>query len=116
MFEDEEEKKKREEEAKAIINSVNTSDFSKTLNSVNFANQNNMKINVENEEQQKLIDRINEGNSIINSINPRKEVKIAEPTEEELQKSRETTTRLINLIDGIQHKTINNKEMKMYNN
>ena len=100
MFEDEEEKKKREEEAKAIINSVNTSDFSKTLNSVNFANQNNMKINVENEEQQKLIDRINEGNSIINSINPRKEVKIAEPTEEELQKSRETTTRLINLIDG----------------
>lgn len=100
MFENEEEKKKREEEAKAIINSVNTSDFSKTLNSVNFANQNNMKINVENEEQQKLIDRINEGNSIINSINPRKEVKIAEPTEEELQKSRETTARLINLIDG----------------
>ena len=100
MFENEEEKKKREEEAKAIINSVNTSDFSKTLNSVNFANQNNMKINVENEEQQKLIDKINEGNSIINSINPRKEVKIAEPTEEELQKSRETTARLINLIDG----------------
>lgn len=100
MFENEEEKKKREEEAKAIINSVNTSDFSKTLNSVNFANQNNMKINVENEEQQKLIDKINEGNSIINSINPRKEVKITEPTEEELQKSRETTARLINLIDG----------------
>ena len=100
MFKNEEEKKKREEEAKAIINSVNTSDFSKTLNSVNFANQNNMKINVENEEQQKLIDKINEGNNIINSINPRKEVKITEPTEEELQKSRETTARLINLIDG----------------
>ena len=68
MFDDEEERKKREEEARAIINSGG---IGEAINTVNYANATNTRINVQNDEEQAFIDRVNEANSIINSINPR---------------------------------------------
>ena len=92
MFENEDEKKKREEEARNIISSLNPQNSNgSAINFVNYSNDNNYKINVNNEDEQSYIDKINEANSIINSINPREEGEIPEPTEEEREESRKTT-------------------------
>ena len=97
MFNDEEERKKREEEAKTIINSVNIGD---AIDTVNYANATNTKINVRNEQEQSLIDRINEANSIINSINPRENIPAPqEPSEENRIKSMQNAQNLIYLMD-----------------
>ena len=97
MFNDEEERKKREEEAKSIINSVNIGD---AIDTVNYANATNTKINVRNEQEQSLIDRINEANSIINSINPRENIPAPqEPSEEDKIKSMQNAQNLIDLMD-----------------
>lgn len=97
MFNDEEERKKREEEAKSIINSVTIGD---AINTVNYANATNTKINVRNEQEQSLIDRINEANSIINSINPRENIPAPqEPSEEDRIKSIQNAQNLIDLMD-----------------
>ena len=97
MFNDEEERKKREEEAKTIINSINIGD---AIDTVNYANATNTKINVRNEQEQSLIDRINEANSIINSINPRENIPAPqEPSEENRIKSMQNAQNLIDLMD-----------------
>ena len=117
MFEDEEEKRKREEEARNIISSLNPQDTTgSTINFVNYSNDNNYKINVNNEDEQSYINKINEANSIINSINPRAEGSIVEPTEAEREESRRNAQELLNLMDnGVQEpepeeqtQTINN--------
>lgn len=117
MFEDEEEKRKREEEARNIISSLNSQNSNgSAINFVNYSNDNNYKINVNNEDEQSYINKINEANSIINSINPRAEGSIAEPTEAEREKSRRNAQELLNLMDnGVQQpeqeeqtQTINN--------
>lgn len=117
MFEDEEEKRKREEEARNIISSLNPQDTTgSAINFVNYSNDNNYKINVNSEDEQSYINKINEANSIINSINPRAEGSIAEPTEAEREESRRNAQELLNLMDnGIQQpepdeqtQTINN--------
>ena len=117
MFEDEDEKKKREEEARNIISSLNPQNSNgSAINFVNYSNDNNYKINVNNENEQSFINKINEANSIINSINPRAEGTISEPTEAEREESRRNTEELLNLMDnGIQEpeqkeqiQTINN--------
>lgn len=117
MFEDEEEKRKREEEARNIISSLNPQNSNgSAINFVNYSNDNNYKINVNNEDEQSYINKINEANSIINSINPRAEGSIAEPTEAEREESRRNAQNLLNLMDnGIQEpepeeqtQTINN--------
>ena len=104
MFNDEEEKRRREEEARNIISSLNIQDTTgSSINFVNYSNDNNYKINVNNENEQTYINKINEANSIINSINPRMEGSIQEPTQEEIEESRKNTQEFINLIDnGIQ--------------
>lgn len=116
MFEDEEEKRKREE-ARNIISSLNPQNSNgSAINFVNYSNDNNYKINVNNEDEQSYINKINEANSIINSINPRAEGSIAEPTEAEREESRRNAQNLLNLMDnGIQEpepeeqtQTINN--------
>lgn len=101
MFNDDEEKRKREEEARNIISSLNPQDTTgSSINFVNYSNDNNYKINVNNENEQTYIDKINEANSIINSINPRMEGNIQEPTETEREESRRNTQEFINLIDN----------------
>lgn len=108
MFNDEEERKKREEEAKSIINSINIGD---AIDTVNYANATNTKINVRNEQEQSLIDRINEANSIINSINPRENIPAPqEPSEEDRIKSIQNAQNLIDLMDR------NTKETSMVGN
>lgn len=97
MLLDEDEKKKREEEAKSIINSVN---FKDTINSVNYANSNNFKIETKGDEEQSIINKINEANSIINSVNPRQNVEAPSINEEDRIKSQESTRKFINLMDG----------------
>ena len=102
MFdENDEEKKKREEEAKNIISSLNPQNSNgSAINFVNYSNDNNYKINVNSEEEQSYINKINEANSIINSINSREEGSIPEPTEEEREESRRNAQELLNLMDN----------------
>ena len=102
MFdENDEERKKREEEAKNIISSLNPQNSNgSAINFVNYSNDNNYKINVNSEEEQSYINKINEANSIINSINSRKEGSIPEPTEEEREVSRRNAQELLNLMDN----------------
>lgn len=116
MFENEDEKKKREEEARNIISSLNPQNSNgSAINFVNYSNDNNYKINVNNEDEQSYIDKINEANSIINSINPREEGEIPEPTEEEREESRKNTQELLNLIDNGIEETIDTKQQEQVN-
>ena len=117
MFEDEEEKRKREEEARNIISSLNPQDTTgSTINFVNYSNDNNYKINVNNEDEQSYINKINEANSIINSINPRAEGSIAEPTEAERKESRRNAQNLLNLMDtGIQEPELEEQSQTINN-
>lgn len=104
MF-DEEEKKKREEEAKLIISSNSIGD---TINSINYANSNNYKINTNNDNEKEFINRINEANSIINSINPRQNVAAPSVSEEDSIKSRETAAEFLKAIDNNANNNIQN--------
>ena len=117
MFEDEEEKRKREEEARNIISSLNPQDTTgSTINFVNYSNDNNYKINVNNEDEQSYINKTNEANSIINSINPRAEGSIAEPTEAERKESRRNAQNLLNLMDtGIQEPELEEQSQTINN-
>lgn len=117
MFNDDEEKRKREEEARNIISSLNPQDTTgSSINFVNYSNDNNYKINVNNENEQTYIDKINEANSIINSINPRMEGNIQEPTQKEREESRRNTQEFINLIDnGIQQPKQEEQEIQLAN-
>lgn len=102
MFNNEDdEKKKKEEEAKRIISSLSPqTSVSNSINAINFSNDNNYKINAKNEQEQNFLDKINEANSIINSINPRMEGSISEPTEEERAESRRNTQKFLDLMDN----------------
>lgn len=103
MFDDEKERKKREEEARAIINSGG---IGEAINTVNYANATNTRINVQNDEEQAFIDRVNEANSIINSINPRQNIPAPqEPSEEDRIKSMQNAQNLIDLMDRNIEKT-----------
>ena len=103
MFDDEEERKKREEEARAIINSGG---IGEAINTVNYANATNTRINVQNDEEQAFIDRVNEANSIINSINPRQNISAPqEPSEEDRLKSAQNAQNLVSLMDRNIEKT-----------
>lgn len=97
MLIDEEEKKKREEEARRIINLNSIRD---TINSINYANSNNIAINTKNDDEKYFIDKVNEANSIINGINPRQNVSGPTASEEDLLRSRQTTQRFLDLIDN----------------
>ena len=101
------EKKKREEEAMSIINSSN---INETINNINFANMNGMKINARNDEEQNFINRVNEANNIINSINPRQDIAAPTVSEEDRIKSQQNAQAFLNLIDG------GKKEQKQDNN
>ena len=97
MLIDEDEKKKREEEARRIINLNSIGD---TINSINYANSNNMSINTKNDDEKSFINRVNEANDIINSINSRKNISAPTISEEERSKSRQTAQRFLDLIDS----------------
>ena len=99
-YRDDDEKKKREEEAKNIISSINPqTSIDSSINFINYANDNNYKINVNNSSEQSFINRVNEANNIINSINTRENKPAPKVTEEESQKSRETAQSFIDLVD-----------------
>lgn len=98
MFEDEEEKKKREEEARAIISGSSIGD---SINSINYANLKGVNIETQNKQEQNFVNKVNEANDIINSINPRQNV--AAPSfesEEDRIKSQQNAQRLIDLMDN----------------
>lgn len=97
MPEDEEEKKKREEEAKAIISNVG---ISNSINSINYANMKGINLSARNENEQNFINKVNEANSIINSINPRKNVPAPSATEEELEQGHKNIQGLLDLMDN----------------
>ena len=97
MPEDEEEKKKREEEARAIISNVG---ISNSINSINYANMKGIKLSAKNENEQNFINKVNEANSIINSINPRKNVPTPSATEEELEQGHKNIQGLLDLMDN----------------
>lgn len=98
MFEDEEERKKREEEARQIISSFNNS--SSNINTVNYANLQGGNIILNNDDEKLYVQRIQEANDIINSINPREDVKLPEPTEEELAESERNGQFFMDLMDN----------------
>lgn len=99
-YRNDEEKKKREEEARNIISSINPqTSIDSSINFINYANDNNYKINVNNSNEQSFINRVNEANNIINSINTRENKPAPKVTEEESQKSRETAQSFIDLVD-----------------
>lgn len=98
MFEDEEERKKREEEARQIISSFNNS--SSNINTVNYANLQGGNIILNNDDEKFYVQRIQEANDIINSINPREDVKLPEPTEEELAESERNGQFFMDLMDN----------------
>ena len=98
MFEDEEERKKREEEARAIISGSSIGD---SINSINYANLSGINIETQNEQEHNFVNKVNEANDIINSINPRQNV--AAPSfesEEDRIKSQQNVQRLIDLMDN----------------
>ena len=97
MPEDEEEKKKREEEARAIISNVG---ISNSINSINYANMKGINLSARNENEQNFINKVNEANSIINSINPRKNVPAPSATEEELEQGHKNIQGLLDLMDN----------------
>lgn len=97
MFEDEEEKKKREEEARAIISGSSIGD---SINSINYANLKGVNIETQNKQEQNFVNKVNEANDIINSVNPRQNV--AAPSfesEEDRIKSQQNAQKIIDLID-----------------
>lgn len=96
MLKDEEEEKRREEEAKSII-SANS--IGESINSINYANANNLKIETQNDDEQFFIDRVNEANSIINSINPRQNVELPTVSDEDRMKSQQNAQNFISLMD-----------------
>ena len=98
MILDDEEKKKREEEARQIISSF--SNNTSNINTVNYANSQNIEITGQNEADKKYILKIQEANDIINSINPREDVSLPELTEEERKQSIQNTQDFMDLIDG----------------
>lgn len=100
MFEDEE-KKKREEEARQIISGINPeTSISNSINAINFSNDNNYKININNEQGQTFLDKVNEANSIINSINPRQNVAAPSATDEELEQGHQNAQKILDLMDN----------------
>lgn len=100
MFNDEE-KEKREEEARQIISGINSGNsISGAINAINFSNDNNYKININNEQEQTFLDKVNEANNIINSINPRMEGNSPKLTEEEKEKSRRNAQSFLDLMDN----------------
>ena len=114
-YRDDDEKKKREEEAKNIISSINPqTSIDSSINFINYANDNNYKINVNNTNEQSFINRVNEANNIINSINTRENKPAPKVTEEESQKSRETAQSFIDLVDKTLYKE-NKDEQKPLN-
>lgn len=105
MLKDEEEKKRREEEAKSIIS---TNSIGESINSINYANANNLKIETQNDDEQFFIDRVNEANSIINSINPRQNVELPAVSDEDRMKSRQNAQKIIDLMDSNEENDIAN--------
>lgn len=111
MFEDDEKKKKREEEAKQIISSF--SNNSSNINAINYANLQNTKIKTSNDTENLYLQRVQEANNIINSINPREDVNLPKRTEERNRQLEANGKELLDLIDRNQNKenstiTINN--------
>ena len=74
MINDEEERKKREEEARRIISSF--SNNSSNINTINYANSQGSNIITNNDDEKLYVQRIQEANDIINSINPREDIKL----------------------------------------
>lgn len=102
---DDEDEEKRKKEADFIINSINPNqeeNISNSINSINYANSNNINLNLQNDTDKLFVDRVNEANSIIDSINPRKNIKLPKPSNQELQKSKENTQKFLDLIDDKQ--------------
>ena len=97
MFEDEEERKKREEEARVIISG---SSIGQRINSINYANMNNTTINVQDENEQNFINKVNQANDIINSINPRQNVAAPSATDEELNQGHQNAQKILDLMDN----------------
>lgn len=102
MFEDEEKRKKREEEAKSIISG---SSIGNSINSINYANLKGINIATQNEDEQNFVNKVNEANDIINSINPRKNVAAPSATDEELEQGHQNAQRLIDLMDNNRNNT-----------
>ena len=98
MINDDEERKKREEEARRIISSF--SNNSSNINTVNYANSQGSNIITNNDDEKLYVQRIQEANDIINSINPREDVKLPEPTEEELAESERNRQFFMDLMDN----------------
>lgn len=65
----EEERKRREEEAKSIISSM-----TKNVDFINTTNYNNYNIKTNNIDEQQYMNKIQEANDIINSINPQENI------------------------------------------
>ena len=93
---DKDEEEKRKELARQIINNASIED---TINSINYANANNMKIGIKNDSEQNFINKVNEANRVINSINPRKNILTAQKTKEDEMKSLKNTQNFLNLMD-----------------
>ena len=93
---EDDEKKKREEEAKSIISSASIGD---TINTINYANLNGISLNVQNEYEQNFINKVNEANNIINSINPRQNVPAPSASDEEMEKGHQNAQKLLDLMD-----------------
>lgn len=110
---DDEDEEKRKKEADFIINSINPNqeeNISNSINSINYANSNNINLNLQNDTDKLFVDRVNEANSIIDSINPRKNIKLPKPSNQELQKSKENTQKFLDLIDDKKQENIENDE------
>lgn len=109
MPQDEEEKKKREEEARAIISS---SGIGSSINSINYANMKGMQISARNENEQNFINKVNEANSIINSINPRQNVPAPSVGEEEIEQGHKNIQPLLDLMDKNTQQDISNNDIQ----
>lgn len=92
-----EEKKKREEKAKLILSNNKIAD---DINSINYANLKNIKLDSNKEEEQVFVNKVKEANAIINSINPRQNVSEPVVSEQDRLKSQENVQKFINLLDG----------------
>lgn len=103
MLQDEEEKKKREEEARAIISGIGG-----TINAINYANLKGRTLTTKNENEQNFINRVNEANSIINSINQRKNVPAPSVTTEEIEEGHRNVQPLLDLMDKNSEPEIDN--------
>ena len=113
MFEDEEERKKREEEARAIISGSSIGD---SINSINYANLKGVNIETQNDQEQKFVNKINEANDIINSVNPRQNVVTPSiESEEDRIKSQQNAQKIIDLIDQNTQTTSTNSKYGLGN-